>query len=281
MNFKALKHQFIHELTASYDFDEAQELFYIAVEKISGFVKTKLIFKPDLEVDIKELQLYQDVIKQLQEGKPIQYILNEAHFYGFTVNVNPAVLIPRPETEELVDWILEEVNLTAINGNILDIGTGSGCIAIALKKHLEDSDVYAMDISADALAVAEKNAIDNKVPVHFIEADVLNYQTDQKFDVIVSNPPYVKEDEKEAMKTNVMAHEPHTALFVSNENPLVFYQAIADFALTNLQPEGYLFFEINEYMGPEMVEMLKLKGLKDIVLKKDMQGKDRMICCRR
>lgn len=239
-----------------------------------------MIFSQDHPVNVKELQTYEDVISQLQSGKPLQYILNEAPFYGLTFMVNPSVLIPRAETEELVNWIINLAGQGVSNGDLLDIGTGSGCIAIALKKHLKDWDVFAMDISAPALAVAALNAKANDVQVQFIEADALVYHGLQQFDVIVSNPPYIKEDEKATMQANVLNFEPHSALFVSNKNPLIFYKAIADIALKNLRENGYLFFEINEYLAEQTVAMLAAKGFKNIELKKDMQGKDRMICCR-
>jgi release factor glutamine methyltransferase len=275
MNLSALKHHFKQEITH----EEVETLFYMTVEKISGWGRTKVILNPEQEVTAAEMKAYQAVISQLKLGKPIQYILGEAYFYGLTFKVNPAVLIPRAETEELVDWIIDEVkDLPA--GSLLDIGTGSGCIAISLKNNLKEWDVAAIDNSAEALAVAAQNAINQGLNVNFITADALNYSSPQKYEVIVSNPPYVKEDEREAMNADVVDHEPHSALFVSNDNPLVFYKAIADLAISNLEDNGYLFFEINEYLGPQTVSMLNQKGFQDIVLKKDMQGKDRMICCR-
>ncbi|MET3113814.1 release factor glutamine methyltransferase [Pedobacter sp. CG_S7] len=280
MNFKALKHFFVREIAGYFDPQEAEALFYMAVEKISGWGWSKVMLSNQVLLKLGEFQLYQDVIKQLQLGKPIQYIFNEAHFYGLTFSVSPAVLIPRAETEELVDWILQTILPTHQNGDLLDIGTGSGCIAISLKKHLKEWNVFALDISAEALAIATLNAEKNKVAVQFIAADVLEYNSHQKFELIVSNPPYIKENEKDAMHANVMEYEPHQALFVSNENPLIFYNTIADFAQQNLNKNGYLFFEINEYLGRQTVALLAAKGFIHIVLKKDMQGKDRMICCR-
>lgn len=281
MNFKALKEYFISEMAGYEEPQEALTLYHMAVEHVSGMGRSQLLHNQEREVKPEEFNACQEIIKQLQLRKPIQYILKEAHFYGLTFYVDPAVLIPRAETEELVDWILEELKPVTSKGTLLDIGTGSGCIAISLKKHLEGWDVYAMDVSGAALTVAHRNAEKNKVQVELIEADVFTYSGDQKYKVIVSNPPYVKEDEKEAMHANVLDNEPHSALFVSNHNPLIFYKAIADLALKNLEQHGYLFFEINEYLGKETVAMLSAKGFKDIVLKKDMQGKDRMICCRR
>ncbi|MDO7742938.1 MAG: peptide chain release factor N(5)-glutamine methyltransferase, partial [Pedobacter sp.] len=181
---------------------------------------------------------------------------------------------------ELVDWILQTVGVTQQKPtNILDIGTGSGCIAISLKKHLNTNNVSALDVSADALIVAEKNAVLNNVIINFINQDILTYSGDENYDLIVSNPPYIKEDERADMHQNVLDHEPHLALFVATERPLLFYEAIADFAIKHLRQDGNLFFEINEYLGKETVAMLEDKGFNKIILKKDMQGKDRMICC--
>jgi len=281
MNFKALKEYFISEMVGYEEPQEALALFYMVVEHVSGRTRSNFLHHQEVEVKPEELSACQEIVKQLKQRKPIQYILKEAHFYGLTFHVDPAVLIPRAETEELVDWILQEVKPTIYKGSLLDVGTGSGCIAISLKKHLENWDVFAMDISAAALTVAVHNAQKNNVQVEFIAADVLTYSSDQKYTVIVSNPPYIKADEKEAMHANVLDHEPHTALFVSNHEPLIFYKAIADLALKNLESQGYLFFEINEYLGEETMAMLRDKGFNDIVLRKDMQGKDRMICCRK
>ena len=193
--------------------------------------------------------------------------------------MSEAVLIPRPETEELIEWILDTVKNQPAS-SILDIGTGSGCIAITLKKNLEQVDVSALDVSAEVLKIAKENAAVNSAALNFIHSDILTYSSPLKYDLIVSNPPYITQNEKEEMHQNVLAYEPHLALFVSNENPLVFYKSIADFALLNLKPKGKLFFEINEYLGKKTVEILSAKGFTDIVLKVDMQGKDRMISCR-
>jgi release factor glutamine methyltransferase len=280
MNFKALRQHFIEEIGAVYDSEEASSIFYMALEQISNWNRSKLMQNHLKEVDSNELERYKEVIQELKSGVPIQHILQDAFFYGLHFEVNAHVLIPRVETEELIHWIVEAVHPAEIH-SMLDIGTGSGCIAVTLKKNLPEAKVYAMDISAQALSVAKKNALANHTDVEFINANILDYQSDLNLDLIVSNPPYIKEDERHAMHSIVLDHEPHQALFVSNENPLLFYKAIADFALTNLNENGYLFFEINEYLGEETVNMLSDKGLKNITLRKDMQGKDRMICCRK
>ncbi|MBG6233747.1 release factor glutamine methyltransferase [Pedobacter sp. CAN_A7] len=280
MNFKALKQHFIEKIASVYDVEEASSIFYLAMESISNWNRSQAMLNQLEEVQPLEQERYLQVIEKLNNGLPIQHILQEAYFYGLQFVVNADVLIPRVETEELVQWIVDEVDSGGKKA-ILDIGTGSGCIAVSLKKHFLQSTVYAMDVSIEALEVARKNALANHAAISFISGSILGYQSDLMFDVIVSNPPYIKEDEMAAMQPLVLDHEPHQALFVTNENPLLFYKAIADFALTNLHENGYLFFEINEYLGPETVQILRDKGLRNIVLRKDMQGKDRMICCRK
>jgi release factor glutamine methyltransferase len=278
MNFKELRELFINEGAEFYNQEEASALFYRMLDQLLGWSRTKVMTSLDKDIEASDLPKYLEVLEKLKAGQPIQYIFEETWFYGLPFKVNSAVLIPRPETEELVHWIIETLK-GRNGGSLLDIGTGSGCIAVALKKSMDSFHVSALDISADALEVAQYNASMNKVVVSFIKADILAYSETDSFDLIVSNPPYIKEDEKPEMHENVLAHEPHGALFVSNENPLIFYKAIADFALVHLNPQGLLFFEINEYLGKETVEMLELKGFKQVTLKKDMQGKDRMVSC--
>lgn len=279
MNFKELRNLFIKEGAKFYNNEEACALFYRMLDQLLGWSRTKAMTSMEVEINTSDLSKYLEILEKLKVGQPIQYILGETWFYGLPFKVTSAVLIPRPETEELVQWIVEEVK-DDDKGSVLDIGTGSGCIAVALKKLLKGLDVSALDVSTEALEVAKYNASINGEVVNFIEADILTYSGFQKYDLIVSNPPYIKEDEKPEMHKNVLAYEPHKALFVSNENPLIFYKAIADFALKFLKPGGLLFFEINEFLAKEMVEMLDNKGFKQIKVKKDMQGKDRMINCR-
>lgn len=277
------------KLSVLYDEDEIQSLFLIAIEEVLGYTKTTYILnKQELVPDTALLRL-NNILLGLTKGTPIQYIIGHTEFYGLKFKVNPSVLIPRPETEELVEWILSvcssrfAIGNASLNSppivNLIDIGTGSGCIAIALKKHLPKAYVSAVDISSAALATAKENAILNDVGVTFIEDDILNYTETYlpNFDIIVSNPPYIKEDEKPEMHENVLANEPHTALFVSNEKPLIFYEAIADFALKHLKKDGLLFFEINANLGKETIQMLGNKGFTDIRLRLDMQGKERMV----
>ncbi|TCC90245.1 peptide chain release factor N(5)-glutamine methyltransferase [Pedobacter frigiditerrae] len=293
MQLKQLAQNFKESLSAIYQEDESQALFLVTLQYLLNYSRADYSLKKDLEIAEEQAAKFLAILKELKTGRPIQYILGEAHFYGFTFKVDESVLIPRPETEELVEWIIEEVknydlrftNDAIVNRqssikNILDIGTGSGCIAISLKKNLPNANVYALDIAEDTIETAKKNAILNNVEVGFIKDDILQSQysiLNTQYSVIVSNPPYIKEDEKPAMHQNVVANEPHRALFVSNENPLIFYETIASFALKNLANNGLLFFEINEYLGEQTVNLLKDKGFKNIELKKDMQGKDRMI----
>lgn len=280
MKYKDLKQQFELDLQSLYDRQEASGLFFIALANAEGSSRIQFLEKQQQEVDSQtELQLF-SVLKNLKNNKPIQYIIGETLFYNLVFKVDEAVLIPRDETEELVDLIIKATkNSMARPKSILDVGTGSGCIAIALKKNLPWVQASAMDISASALAVAKENAKINGVEIEFFEADALTWSTEQKFDIIVSNPPYIMESEQETMHSNVLAFEPHTALFVSNTDPLIFYRAIADLALKALNPGGQLYFEINEQLGSDMFKLMKDKGFKEIKLIKDLQQKDRILSC--
>lgn len=285
MNIGALEEHYKLELAPLYESDEAKILFSLAAEQVLAMSTSRLMMQKDEAISFINMQKLLSILNDLQIGKPIQHILGEAHFYGLVFKVNENVLIPRPETEELVEWIISVCSTQfSVNSyespkklSMLDIGTGSGCIPITLKKHLPNTQVTTLDISADAIAVAKQNAIQIGVEINFITADILTFQSEEKFDFIVSNPPYIRDLEKIEMHNNVLLHEPHLALFVSDENPLIFYKAIADFAKTNLKPNGKLFFEINEYLGKETVDMLFSKGFNNIELRKDMQGKDRMV----
>ncbi|WP_295650384.1 peptide chain release factor N(5)-glutamine methyltransferase [uncultured Mucilaginibacter sp.] len=268
-------------LSNLYDQPEVDSIKYLVLSDVSNLSKTQLRAFPDRELDGQAIQKMQNIITRLQTGEPVQYILGHTEFYGLAFKVNPSVLIPRPETEELVEWVLSEVRGQQSGvRNILDIGTGSGCIPIALKKHLPQTQLTGLDISPAALQTARQNAQLNEVDVDFIEADILNPPIairSTQYAILISNPPYVTEHEKLAMHQNVLNHEPHNALFVPDTDPLLFYRAIADFALQNLQPNGLLFFEINENLGKQTVELLHDKGFKDIELRQDIRGKDRMI----
>ena len=280
---EALK-MFDESLASLYPKQEADAIKYMVISDVLQTSKAKLHAFPDNQLGAPSVERLKNIITQLQAGIPVQYALGHADFYDLTFEVNPSVLIPRPETEELVQWVLDESRELSIKNqdplHILDIGTGSGCIPITLKKHLPQAQVWAVDISPAALKTANKNAQTNEADVTFIEADILNPPAtirDSQYNIIISNPPYVTESEKLQMLPNVLDHEPHTALFVPDTDPLIFYRAIADFALQTLLPGGLLFFEINENLGKQTVELLHHKRFKNIALRQDMRGKDRMI----
>ncbi|HEY1024252.1 MAG TPA: peptide chain release factor N(5)-glutamine methyltransferase [Sphingobacteriaceae bacterium] len=280
MTIKEAEKKFISGLEQLYDRDEAKALAVLVISHVCRLTRALVMVHGSEEIPVAREASILSVLKELKAGKPLQYVLGETVFYGLPFMVSSAVLIPRPETEELVDWVIGEAKSAAGQvTSILDIGTGSGCIPVALKKNLPEVHVAAIDISRDALKVARQNAILNQVEVEFNEADILQTPTPCKFrySVIVSNPPYIAENEKEQMHPNVLQHEPHTALFVPDNNPLLFYEKIAEFALMNLRPEGSLFFEINENFGEEVVELLNKKGFRNVVLRKDLQGRDRMV----
>ncbi len=280
---------FKQSLATLYDASEIEALTLMIISEITGSSKAMVKAFPEQEITLQQQGELNDILTRLQTGEPIQYILGYTEFYGLPFKVNPAVLIPRPETEELVEWALASVSSwqLAVNSqeqlavkNILDIGTGSGCIAISLKKNLPAVQISAIDISTDALQTAMQNADLNEVSINFIQADILNINSEieiPKSEIIISNPPYVTLHDKTRMHTNVTDFEPHTALFVPENDPLIFYKAIADFAINNLASNGLLFFEINESLGRETVKMLESKGFKNVELRKDMSGRDRMV----
>jgi release factor glutamine methyltransferase len=272
---------FKQRLSVVYELNEIEALTLLIINEISDLSKAQIKAFPEKEITIGQAERLNTILIRLQTGEPVQYILGHTEFYGLPFKVNPSVLIPRPETEELVEWVLTSIDSSSlINSNILDIGTGSGCIAISLKKNLPNTLVSAIDISTGALETAKQNADLNKVKVDFIEDDILNSKLDikhSKFNIIISNPPYVTLYDKTQMHTNVTDFEPHSALFVPEDDPLIFYKAIADFALAHLTASGLLFLEINESLGNETVELLQVKGFRDIELRKDMSGRDRMI----
>ncbi|MEI6765369.1 MAG: peptide chain release factor N(5)-glutamine methyltransferase [Bacteroidota bacterium] len=272
------------ELTDIYGTDEAASLTRILFEEYCGLNRTDLAFKKHECISESELLLVYDAVKLLKQHHPIQYIIGKSEFYGLNFFVNPAVLIPRPETEELVAQILKEKLVSnAVNPlRILDIGTGSGCIAITLKSTISNSTVTAIDISSDALKTAVENATQNNAAVNFERIDMLNTQLMAdlgNFDIIVSNPPYVRESEKKQMQPNVTDHEPSVALFVSDDDPLIFYRAIFDFAASHLLSQGVLMVEINEYLGNETMALAELTGSLTAKLIKDLSGKDRFVHC--
>lgn len=262
---------FREELSAVADEGEITSWYYISMEYLLVYNRSDCIINSNQVLNKSQLSKIKQIVAELKTHKPIQYILGKTEFYGLKIKVNEHTLIPRPETEQLVDWILKENFVVA-----LDIGTGSGCIPIALAKHT-DTKVLAIDVSEDALLIAEENAKDNEVEIDFIHQDILQTNSLQKVDLIVSNPPYVLESEKGKMQENVLDYEPELALFVEDKNPLIFYKKIASLAFDFLNENGKLFFEINAKFGKETIEMLVDIGFVNIELKKDMNDKDRMI----
>ena len=282
MTIKHYRDYFIQELTSLYDVGEAESFFYLILEAKHQFKRVDIALQPDLAFSETELESWSSILEQLKKEIPIQYILGVTHFYGLEFEVNSAVLIPRPETEELVDWIIQNSKLKAQNSKlkILDIGTGSGCIGIALAKNLPNAQVFALDVSEKALATAKKNAEKNQVQLTFIHQSILEtVDLAQEFDIIVSNPPYVRELEKLEIKKNVLDNEPHLALFVEDNDALIFYRKIAQLAQKNLNPKGQLYFEINQYLGQETLNLLQEMGFKNCELRQDIYGNDRMIQC--
>lgn len=266
----------IHEgLATVYTDGEIKALTRILAIELLGVSQMTYFLKESVTLTAEQDSLLDNAIERLQQHEPIQYILGYSDFCGLRFNVTQATLIPRPETSELVEWIASEANG---NESILDIGTGSGCIAISIANKLPQSKVSAWDISHDALAVATENSKANDCNVAFETVDILGHQpAGEQFDIIVSNPPYIKEVEKELMHSNVLDWEPHTALFVPDNDPLLFYRTIAQKATTMLRPGGKLYFEINRAHGKETVEMLAALGYANIELRKDFADNDRMI----
>lgn len=287
VKIKDYRTQFTQKLSQTYDLVEVESFFYLILEEKNHLKRIDLALNPDLTFSNEEIQIWNSILEQLQLEIPIQYLLGKTSFYGLDFEVNSNVLIPRPETEELVDWIVQstrhEVRDTKSDDvrrriKILDIGTGSGCIAVSLAKNIPNAQLFAIDVSKKALATAQKNAEINAVEVTLIERNILETEDlEQQFDIIVSNPPYVRELEKEEIKKNVLDNEPHLALFVKDNDALVFYNKIAELAQKNLSHNGELFFEINQYLGNEMMELLEKMEFKNIELRKDIYGNDRMI----
>lgn len=275
MQIKYYQSYFKESLTPIYDAVEAEQLFLIALEEIEGKTRIDLVMNPTMQTD--KVAVWESVLEELKQEKPIQYIFGRAYFYGLTFKVNEFTLIPRAETEELVEWIINSVNPSKPI-RILDIGTGSGCIGITLANELPLARVTLMDVSDKALEVAKQNAVSNGVAVETILQDVLQLEKlKSQYDIIVSNPPYVRNLEKVEIKKNVLDYEPHLALFVEDNDPLIFYRKIALLANNNLQTGGMLFYEINQYLGEETKTLFESLDFTGVELRKDMVGNDRMI----
>lgn len=277
MTLNDYKNFFEQQLNGLYDEEERKALLAVVMDEVLNYSRADMVLKKDEEL-LPEVQTrLTEVVMQLQKEIPVQYIFGKAHFYGYEFKVSPATLIPRRETEELVEWILEAMNRQPQKKwKVLDIGTGSGCIPITIKKEFSLAEVSAIDISPEALSIAEENAHNLNVKICFIQQNILETKTLDKYDIIISNPPYVRHLEKSEMKNNVLQHEPHLALFVENEDPLIFYRKIMQLAKESLTENGVLFFEINQYLGNKMTELVS-EYFDNVILKKDLQGNDRMM----
>ena len=277
MTIKALQEEFQKQLIFNYPKDEINSFFYLLSEAFLDKNRLDIALAPNDQINNSKTTLFLDALAQLKNEYPIQYIIGEVEFMDLTFEVNENVLIPRPETEELINWVLSAEEGSE-EMSILDIGTGSGCIPIILAHSLAKSSVTSFDISEKAIEVAKKNAIKNKVELKLVVQNILSIDTlDASYDIIISNPPYVRESEKAQMKNNVLKYEPDIALFVSDDDPLIFYRHIARLAIKSLKPSGVLYFEINQYLGSTLCKLLKDLGFKEIELKKDIYGADRMI----
>lgn len=272
------KKHFITELQNEYPSEEISSFFNILIAHYLNVTRLQLALDPKKKISSEEKLLFDEVLLKLKQHQPIQYILGESEFFGLKFQVNQHVLIPRPETEELVSWILSDLSDAKTSAlKILDIGTGSGCIAISLAKNLPEAKLTALDISEKALEVASKNAEANEVEVTFVTQDVLHSnEALDSFDIIVSNPPYIRDLEKKEMNRNVLENEPETALYVRDNEPLIFYNAITKFAKENLKNGGSLYFEINQYLAQETEQLMKNANF-STSLKKDIFGNFRMI----
>lgn len=275
-----LRKYILQELPDFFSGSEKEALARCILQDAFGMSLSDILGNKVTKISDEDAQRLRDILLRLHQNEPIQYILGNASFYDMTFVVNPDVLIPRPETEELVQWIIEENRGNAVK--IVDMGTGSGCIAVTLAQKLPKAHVTAWDVSGAALCVAKENARRNGVNVLFREVDILHSEhISEPFDVIVSNPPYIGESEKKEMQQNVTDYEPHLALFVPDDDVLIFYRKIAEFALRNLSETGCLFFEINQKRGKETEEMLYQKGFSKVELRRDISGNERMIKAQR
>jgi release factor glutamine methyltransferase len=285
MTIREIQVRLQSQLQTIYAEREASNIVHLVMEFITGQKRIDRLMNSDKEIDADEAAAFKNITPRLLNHEPVQYVLGEAWFYGMPLKVDANVLIPRPETEELVQWIIETVKdwpqPANRNYKIMDVGTGSGCIAIALKKNLpEYFESWACDKSDGALTLARQNADEQKALVDFVGMDFLDAPQRMQLphiDIIVSNPPYIPMKGQKEMDANVLNFEPAMALFVPDEDPLLFYKALADFGKQKLQSNGYLFVEIHESLGKAVTDLFKAEGYKEVVLKKDMQGKDRMV----
>ncbi len=279
MTLNSYKKWFNEQLQHLYDADEIKSMLTIVAYEVLGLSRVDLVLKDNESLSEAQIVQLNNVLFQLQQEIPIQYIFEKAYFYGYEFKVSPATLIPRRETEELVEWVLSEMNRQPEKKwRVLDIGTGTGCIPISIKKEFPLAEIFAMDISTGALKIAKENAEKLNASVIFIEQNILSTTQLDSYDIIISNPPYVRNLEKAEIKKNVLDYEPHLALFVEDNDPLIFYRKITQLAQKSLTENGLLFFEINQYLGEEMQQMVS-EYFKIIELRKDLQGNDRMMKC--
>ena len=278
MLLREIRKIYHEELAPFYPKTEIDSIFDILLEHYLDIGRFVLALQPDYNLNKAEEQPLFEALTQLQQEEPVQYITGEAHFFGMDFRVSPKVLITRPETEDLIRWILETIEDHMQPLTLLDVGTGSGNIAVSLAKHLPNAKIYALDISPEALLIAEQNALDNGVQVQFIQADIrVTENLQQTFDLVVSNPPYVRLSEREEMRNNVKRFEPSQALFVPDEAPLIFYEILSKFGKANLKAGGMLFLEINQYLAKEVSGLLREQGYENVERKKDIFGRDRMV----
>lgn len=267
-----------NRLSEYYSKGEASNITRIIIEYVLKKPLPLILIDKNTKISPSQSELIDKIVHRLFQKEPIQYVIGETEFFGLKFNVDKSVLIPRPETEELVEWIISDVSNNKEDLRLLDIGTGSGCIPISIKKNVSKSRIEAWDISHDALKTAHCNSNINNTNVTFKDVDILkSFPQENKFDIIVSNPPYILQSEEKEMEDNVLKYEPHIALFVPDNNPLIFYERIADIGQVLLKNKGTLYFEINSLCAIELTNLLISKGYKDIYLKKDISNKDRFI----
>jgi len=281
MTLKSIHDQYREQLRDIYPEQEIDSIHSLVIERILGLSRADRVLRASESIEReKELELL-DILERLKLEEPIQYILGKTEFYGLELTLNPHVLIPRPETEELVRWILDSAEKKA--PRILDLGTGSGCIPLALKNELPKAAVFGVDKSIEALDLARHNSKMLHLDVEFRRFDILKDSLPESefFDILVSNPPYVRFSERVYMKANVLKYEPEMALFVTDADPLIFYRRIIEIGSTHLSDKGLLFFEINEEYGQEILELLRDKGYAEIELRRDLNGRERMIKARK
>jgi len=271
MKLASFKKEFIRSIIPLYNKEEASSLYYVLCEEVLSIPKSKLIIE-DIDLSANKINSLHNCLERLKKHEPIQYVLGKTLFMGMNFKVNPSVLIPRPETEELVNIILKN---ELGNKTVLDIGSGSGCIAISLAKYSPKANVTALDVCKDAIELSKMNAKENYVNLEFINADILNYKSDKKHDIIVSNPPYILEEEKDYIPKNVLEYEPELALFVKNDEPLKFYKAILDFAKNSLNENGKIYFEINENYKDEIIKLVNNYSYSNVDCKLDIFDKYR------